>query len=91
MEKPSELIVRDFLAIERTRLANERTFLSYFRTFVVMLSSAFAIMHLEFLSDLKWLGVILLVVAPIILFIGIGRLIYVKRRIKMYYTNESPK
>lgn len=91
MEKPSDLIVRDFLAIERTRLANERTFLSYFRTFVVMLSSGFAILHLELFDELKWLGVILLVVAPIILFVGIGRLIYVKRRIRKYYTSESPK
>ena len=91
MEKPSDLIVRDFLAIERTRLANERTFLSYFRTFVVMLSSGFAILHLELFDELKWLFVILLVVAPIILFVGIGRLIYVKLRIRKYYTSESPK
>jgi putative membrane protein len=85
-EKESELIVRDYLAIERTRLANERTFLSYFRTFVVMLSSGIAVLHVDFLSDIKNLGIILIVVSPMILGIGIARLFYVKRQIQKYYS-----
>ena len=34
---PSELIVRDHLAISRTALANERTFLAYVRTSLAFL------------------------------------------------------
>jgi putative membrane protein len=79
------LITRDYLAVERTRLANERTFLSYFRTFVVFLSSGIAILHFEFLSDLIWLGIFLLIIAPIILGIGLGRLIYVRKSIRKFY------
>lgn len=84
MEK-SPLITRDYLAIERTRLANERTFLSYFRTFVVMLSSGIAIVKLDMLADIQFLGIALLIVAPIILGIGWFRLIYVRRHIRKYY------
>lgn len=33
---PSQLILRDFLALDRTHLANERTLLSYFRSGLTM-------------------------------------------------------
>ena len=86
MEKTEkELITRDYLALERTRLANERTFLAYFRTFVVMLSSGFAIIKMEFLQEIKELGLAFIIIAPLILSIGIVRLFYVKRRIGKYY------
>lgn len=80
-----ELITRDLLAIERTRLANERTFLSYFRTAVVILSSGFAIIKLEFLDEISELGVFLMFLGPAILVLGIIRFFYVKRQIKKYY------
>jgi putative membrane protein len=85
----TDLIARDYLAIERTRLANERTFLAYFRTFVVLLSSGFAILRLTALQELEFLGWILLVVAPILLIIGTTRLIVVRRRIKHFYEKAS--
>ena len=77
-----ELITRDYLAIERTRLANERTFLSYFRTAVVLLSSGIAVLKLEEISDL---GLFLLLLGPAIMVLGIIRFLYVKRQIKKYY------
>jgi len=85
----ADLITRDYLAVERTRLANERTFLAYFRTFVVFLSSGVAILRLEFLQDIKFLGVLLIAVAPVILLIGGLRLIYVRRKIRKYYSKEE--
>lgn len=85
----AELITRDLLAIERTRLANERTFLSYFRTSVVILSSGFAIIKLEVLDEISELGVVLLLLGPAILILGIIRFFYVKRQIKKYYKTKS--
>lgn len=73
------------LAIERTRLANERTFLAYFRTSVVFLSAGFAILELAALEEIRPLGWLLLVLAPIILSVGAGRLVYVRQQIKRYY------
>lgn len=80
-----ELITRDYLAIERTRLANERTFLSYFRTAVVILSSGIAMVQLEMLEEISDLGFFLLLLGPAILVLGIIRFLYVKRQIKKYY------
>lgn len=85
MDKESNLITRDWLAIERTKLANERTFLAYFRTFIVFLGTGITILKLEFFSELKSFGIILLIISPIILVVGLLRLFYVKRLIKKHY------
>lgn len=79
------LITRDWLAIERTKLANERTFLAYFRTFLVILGTGVTLIKLEFFEDLKSFGVVLVVSSIFILFIGIYRLIRVRRHIRKHY------
>ncbi|MCB4809065.1 DUF202 domain-containing protein [Tamlana sp. 62-3] len=85
MKTESPLITRDWLAIERTKLANERTFLAYFRTSIVFLGTGITLIKLQFFSEMKPFGAILLAIAPIILIIGIVRLISVKRTIKKHY------
>ncbi|MCB0596244.1 MAG: DUF202 domain-containing protein [Lewinellaceae bacterium] len=85
-EEDNKLITRDYLAIERTRLANERTFLAYFRTAVVFLSAGFAILQLDALQELHLLGWFLLFLSPVILLVGTFRLVYVRRKIRKYYS-----
>lgn len=85
MKNKNNLTTRDWLAIERTKLANERTFLAYFRTFIVFLGTGIAILRLEFFSELKTFGIILVSISPIILFIGLIRLFRVKHKIKKHY------
>jgi len=88
MSKPTEdspLITRDWLAIERTRLANERTFLAYFRTGIVFLASGVSILEIDRLSDIRHVGIGLLIIAPFILAFGIARLGYVRRMMRRYY------
>ncbi|MBR9915186.1 MAG: DUF202 domain-containing protein [Algicola sp.] len=85
METKDHLITRDWLAIERTKLANERTFLAYFRTFLVILGTGVTILKLEFFSDLKSYGIILIIVSAVLLFIGIYRLIRVRKVIRRHY------
>jgi putative membrane protein len=75
----------DLLAIERTQLANERTFLAYFRTFIVFLSSGFAIIKLDLLKDISLVGYALIILAPILLFMGIFRYFRTRKRLKKYY------
>ncbi len=84
-DKQNLLLTRDWLAIERTKLANERTFLAYFRTFLVILGTGVTILKLEFFSDLKSYGIILIIASAIILLIGITRLFKVKKTIKKHY------
>lgn len=85
MEKENTLITRDWLAIERTKLANERTFLSYFRTFLVVLGTGVTIIKVEFLSELKSYGIVLIVISLVLLSIGVFRLFRVKRTIRKHY------
>jgi putative membrane protein len=84
----NNLITRDWLAIERTKLANERTFLAYFRTFIVILSTGITILKLEFFNDLKLFGIILISISPLILIIGVIRLIKVRKIIRNYYKKQ---
>ena len=85
MDKETPLIAKDWLAIGRTKLANERTFLAYFRTFIVFIGTGITILKLEFLSEMKSFGILLLTISPIILIIGLARLFSVKRSIKKLY------
>jgi putative membrane protein len=84
-DEQNELITRDWLAIERTKLANERTFLAYFRTFIVILGTGITILKIEFFSDLKLFGWILMLISPAILIIGVARLFRVKKTIRNHY------
>lgn len=84
-----ELSNNDLLAIDRTKMANERTFLAYFRTFIVFLSSAVAIIKLEVLQEIIFLGYALLMVSPILLLIGIWRFFRMKRHLKKFYREDN--
>lgn len=84
-DKNPNLILRDLLAIDRTRLSNERTFLSYFRSFIVIVSSGIAIMKIDMLTEIQSLGYAFLVIGPLMLLVGVGRFLYVRRHIKKLY------
>ena len=85
MEGKSDLILRDKLAIERTHLANERTFLAYFRTAFVFLATGVTLLKVDYFFEIQYLGWIFIGLFPIILFLGIFRLLRVKKNIgKMY-------
>ena len=83
---------KDLLALERSQLANERTFLAYFRTFIVLISSGIAILKLDALKDILFLGYALILIAPFLLFIGIYRFKNTRIRLtRILYPSNSPK
>ena len=67
--------------------SNERTFLAYFRTFIVFISSGFAIIKLDMLVEIRWVGIMLIIIAPILFLIGLIRFLYVKRSIIKHYSS----
>lgn len=87
--KNDKLILRDLLAIDRTRLSNERTFLSYFRSFIVIVSSGIAIVKIDLLDEIQGLGIAFIVIGPMLLVIGLARFFYVKKHIKKLYHFEE--
>ncbi|MHB1148194.1 MAG: DUF202 domain-containing protein [Lutibacter sp.] len=84
-ENREKIILRDFLALERTRLANERTLFSYIRTSLYLLLGGIALFQLTGFERIKWLGYVSLALSVIILIIGIFRFNHLKFKLKKYY------
>lgn len=83
-----KIILRDHLAMERTRLANERTLLSYVRTSLYLLLGGLALIGLDDFDDLKILGFISLVVSAILLIIGFIRFYQLRQQLRRFFTNH---
>ncbi|HLW33942.1 MAG TPA: DUF202 domain-containing protein [Aequorivita sp.] len=79
--KPVPVNTNEILALERTKLANERTLLSYIRSSLYLLLGGIALLQLEGLSNIHWLGYVALIVCVIFLGIGIVRYVVLYRRL----------
>ncbi|MCX7548784.1 DUF202 domain-containing protein [Xanthomarina sp. F1114] len=85
-----EVILRDYLAIERTRLANERTLLSYIRSSLYLLLGGIAFFQLKDFPNFKFLGLLSLIFSVLFFVIGVYRFILLKKSLKrLYYTSEA--
>lgn len=80
----TNLSLGDKLAIERTKLAVERTFLAYFRSAIFFFATGLGIIKIHFLKQLDFLGILLIVLSPLLLFVGVFSLIKANRNIKNY-------
>ncbi len=82
----NNMILRDYLARDRTFLANERTMLAYFRTAIMVFASGITLIKL-FFNDfiLRLLGIILLPCAFLIILLGIYRYVKTKNKINKAY------
>jgi putative membrane protein len=77
-----QLILRDHLAIDRTRLANERTLLAYMRTSLMLLvAGATAVKIVDVNLSILITGWIFLVLGTIVGAVGIWRFLAMRRAI----------
>lgn len=85
-----KVILRDYLAIERTRLANERTLLSYIRSSLYLLLGSIAFFQLKEYTNFKYLALTALIFSLIFFIIGVYRFILLKKSLKrLYYKTEE--
>jgi putative membrane protein len=84
-----EIILRDYLALERTKLANERTLLAYSRTSLYMLLGGIAFLQLEDFINIKWMGWLSIALSFILIFLGIFRFFQIRLRLTRYYKREQ--
>ncbi len=85
-----EVTLRDYLAIERTRLANERTLLSYVRSSLYLLIGGIAFFQLKGFPNFRVLGLLSLIFSALFFIIGIYRFVLLKKSLKrLYYMSES--
>jgi putative membrane protein len=76
-----EKILRDYLALDRTKLANERTLLAYMRTVIGLVASAIGLIEIVDVGWAKVLGYIFLTLAPFCLFFGIWHFTKMKAKL----------
>ncbi|WP_241485229.1 DUF202 domain-containing protein [Psychroserpens damuponensis] len=89
-EPDQQVILRDYLAIERTRLANERTLLSYIRSSLYLLLGGIAFFQLKEFSNFKYLALVSLIFSGVFFVIGIYRFTLLKKSLKkVYYKSEE--
>lgn len=74
----------EILALERTKLANERTLLSYIRSSLYLLLGGLALIQLDGVDNLKWLGYVALAICVVFLAIGIIRYVLLSRRLRKW-------
>lgn len=85
-----DLTVRDYLALDRTKLANHRTFLAYIRTMIMLFASGITFLKAfpddEVMRALAWI----LIPASIgVLLIGLVVFLIVKKNIFKRYSDVT--
>lgn len=81
------IILRDYLARDRTMLANERTMLAYMRTALGMFGAGVACVKL-IEGWLCGVGIAFMAVSPIIAVVGLARFFAVRRRVMSIPDNQ---
>jgi len=84
-QKKEDIILRDHLSMERTKLANERTLLSYVRTSLYLILGGIAFLGMQDFEKIKMLGYFFICIAVIILIIGIARFYQLKWHLRKMY------
>ena len=79
-----ELILRDHLALERTRLANERTLFAYIRTSLYLLTAGIGILQIQSISRLDGLAWVCVVSGIILFFFGFVRFWQMRKHLQGY-------
>lgn len=80
-----KLILRDHLALERTRLANERTFMAYIRSALYLVIGGLALTQLQGHGNLAWVGLMALGMATVFVVVGLVRFYSLKKQLSSYY------
>ncbi|TVZ27224.1 putative membrane protein [Gillisia sp. Hel_I_86] len=84
-----ENLIREHLALERTKLANERTLLSYIRSSLYLFIGGLAILQIKEYAHVQWLGYLSLVICVIFISIGVYRYIHLNRKLHKLLRTEK--
>lgn len=88
-ENKENIILRDHLALERTKLANERTLLAYPRTSLYLLLAGIAFLQLDGFDNIKWVGQLSIGASVMSAVIGSVRYYQLRKRLKKYYSDPK--
>ncbi|MEP4532539.1 MAG: DUF202 domain-containing protein [Cyclobacteriaceae bacterium] len=83
------MILRDYLAIDRTKLANQRTLLSFIRTALYLVVSGVALTKVKALERISWLGYVIIAASIIVLVIGVVNYFLFRNKIQKGYKDAD--
>lgn len=87
---PKDVILRDYLAVDRTRLANQRTFLSMLRTGLYFMVMGLSILSLTALEDLQKSAPAFFLIGAIFIIVGAFNHRKMDKRIQEMYRSKRP-
>lgn len=84
-----KIILRDFLALERTTLANERTLFAYIRTSLYLILGGIAFLKMESLATVQWLAYLSFGISFLMIVYGLLRYFKLKRKLQKFYNEDQ--
>lgn len=84
-----KIILRDYLALERTKLANERTLFAYIRTSLYLLTVGVGIFEIGSIQHLRALAWLCVAVSVVLFVIGLYKYYQLKKYLNTYIYKES--
>ncbi|MGB3851504.1 MAG: DUF202 domain-containing protein [Tunicatimonas sp.] len=84
-----KIILRDFLALQRTKLANERTFLSYSKFSLYLITAGIALIRIENLRPFRLLGFVALGASGVVFVLGLIRFLVLRKQLTKFYHNDD--
>ncbi len=83
---PDKMILRDYLALDRTILANERTILAYFRTTIMLFATGLTLLKVFADDRLMFIiGIIMVPASFLVATLGVVRFLKIRKRLKNIY------
>ncbi|MCF4101974.1 DUF202 domain-containing protein [Gillisia sp. M10.2A] len=84
-----EKLIREHLALERTKLANERTLLSYIRSSLYTFLGGLALLQIKEYEHVEWLGYLSLGICIIFITVGTYRYVHLNRKLRQLLQPEK--
>lgn len=82
LKNQNDLILRDRLALVRTKLANERTLFAYIRTSLYLLTAGIGILEIKSIEHLKIIAYASIVSSGFLLLTGLLKYCQLKKHLK---------
>lgn len=90
-QNKERIILRDFLALERTTLANERTLFAYIRTSLYLILGGIGFVQLKDFENIRWLGFFSFGLSAILIVFGLLRFFKLRKKLQRYYDEDDIK
>lgn len=84
-DNTEKVILRDYLALERTTMANIRTVFSVIRTSIYLVLAGIAFISLDDFESLEWIGYVLFGISLLFIIIGLARFFELRSKLRKLY------